>query len=230
MFSLLVILVLSYLVGAIPGSLWASKGLYGIDIREYGSGNAGATNAFRVVGWPAGVLATVVDMGKGALSAGVIARYIRIDTLPTFGLSAEADTIVGILAGLTAIIGHMFPVWARFQGGKGVNTAAGVLLALTPISTLLTMAVFAVVLLSSRYVSLASITSAAAFPTIIAIRKYAFDADLSTSLLVFGIVLALAIIVAHQSNIRRLLAGNENRVQSFRPAKGMLGRGEIEGA
>jgi glycerol-3-phosphate acyltransferase PlsY len=79
-------------------------------------------------------------------------------------------------------------------------------------------------------VSLASITSAAAFPTIIAIRKYAFDADLSTSLLVFGIVLALAIVVAHQSNIRRLLAGNENRVQSFRPAKGMLGRGEIEGA
>ena len=229
MFSLLLILAASYLVGAIPGSLWSSKALYGIDIREYGSGNAGATNAFRVVGWQAGVLATIVDMGKGALAAGVFAPFIRIDPLPTFGLSAESDTIVGILAGLAAVIGHMFPVWARFQGGKGVNTAAGVLLALTPLSTLLTMAVFTIVLLSSRYVSLASITAAAAFPTIIAIRTYVFSAELRPSLLVFGIVLALAIIVAHQSNIRRLLAGNENRVQSFRPAKGMRGRGEIEG-
>jgi len=230
MLSLITILVLSYLVGAIPGSLWASKGLYGIDIREYGSGNAGATNAFRVAGWQAGVLATVVDMGKGALSAGVIAQFIRIDPLPTFGLATEASTLIGILAGLSAVVGHMFPVWAKFKGGKGVNTAAGVLLALTPLSTLLTMAVFAVVLLSSRYVSLGSITAAAAFPTIIAIRKYIFDAELSVSLLIFGIVLGLAIIVAHQSNIRRLWAGNENRVSSFKPAKGMRGRGEIEGA
>jgi glycerol-3-phosphate acyltransferase PlsY len=230
MYSLTVILILSYLVGAIPGSLWASKGLYGIDIRNYGSGNAGATNAFRVAGWQAGVLATVVDMGKGALSAGVIAQYVRIDPIPEFGLvSAEASTLVGILAGLAAVVGHMFPVWAKFKGGKGVNTAAGVLLALAWLPTVLTMAVFATVMLTSRYVSLGSITAAAAFPTIIAILKYGAGMDLSVSLLVFGVVLALAIIVAHQSNIRRLLAGNENQVSSFKPAKGMRGRGEIEG-
>lgn len=227
MLSLAVVLLLSYLVGSIPGSLWASKGLYGIDIREYGSGNAGATNAFRVVGWQAGVIATLIDMGKGALSAGVLSGLALFGPLPSFGASVETATFMGLLAGLAAVTGHMFPVWAKFQGGKGVNTAAGVLLALTPITTLLTMAVFATVLLSSRYVSLASITAAVAFPSIVALRKYVFGADLSTSLLLFGVLLALAIVVAHHSNIRRLANGNENRVGSFKPAKGMRGRGEI---
>ncbi|WP_022835814.1 glycerol-3-phosphate 1-O-acyltransferase PlsY [Salisaeta longa] len=226
MLSLAVILVLSYLVGSIPGSVWAGKALYGIDVREHGSGNAGATNTFRVVGWKAGVLSTVIDMGKGALAAGGFARWIRIDALPMFG-GWDALTIVGLLAGLAAVLGHMFPIWARFQGGKGVNTAAGILLALSPISTLLTMAVFLIVLLTSRYVSLASMTGAVAFPTIVALRRYVFEADEPLSLLLFGIVVAVAIIAAHQSNIKRLLAGNENRVGSFKPAQGMHGRGEI---
>lgn len=227
MVSLAVVLLLCYLVGSIPGSLWASKGLYGIDIRDYGSGNAGATNAFRVVGWQAGVIATLIDMGKGALSAGWISQLALFGPLPTFGSSIETSTFMGLLAGLAAVTGHMFPVWAKFNGGKGVNTAAGVLLALALVPTLLTMAVFAVVLLSSRYVSLASLTAAVAFPTIVAVWKYVFGADLSMGLLVFGVILAAAIIIAHQSNIKRLLQGNENRVGSFKPAKGMRGRGEI---
>lgn len=229
MWSLVVIILLSYLVGSIPGSLWSSKGLYGVDIRKYGSGNAGATNAFRVVGWQAGVTATIIDMGKGALSAGVIAQYVRIDPVPSLGAASwETGTVIGLIAGLAAVIGHMFPVFANFNGGKGVNTAAGILLALTPISTLLTFAVFAIVLLSSRFVSLASITASIAFPTIVAIRRYVFGAAEDPSLIVFGGVLALAIIVAHQSNIKRLLRGTENQVSSFRPAEGMRGRGELE--
>jgi glycerol-3-phosphate acyltransferase PlsY len=226
--SVLAICVLSYLVGSIPGSLWSGKLLYGIDLREYGSGNAGATNAFRVLGWQAGVLSTVVDMGKGALATGVIAKLTLFGPLPSFGLvAAEADTFVALLAGVIAVLGHMFPVWAKFNGGKGVNTAAGVLLALTPITTLITIAVFAVVLLTSRYVSLGSITAAVAFPTVVAIRKYVFGIDLSLGLLIAGLVLAAAILIAHHSNIQRLLEGNENRISSFKPAKGMRGRGEL---
>jgi len=121
----------------------------------------------------------------------------------------------------------MYPIFAQFEGGKGVNTAAGMLFALTPITMAITLAVFAMVLLSSRYVSLASITSAVAFPTLVAIRRYGFGAELDPSLLVFGSILALAIIVAHRSNIQRLLDGTESQISSFSPAQGMLGRGEL---
>lgn len=227
MLSLVIILLLSYLVGSIPSSLWVGKFIYGIDLRQYGSGNAGATNAFRVLGWPAGVTSTVIDLGKGLLAAGVIAT-IRVDGLPSGLEFWHIETVVRLLAGVAAVVGHMFPIWAKFKGGKGVNTSAGVLFALTPITMFMTLGVFAVVLLSSRYVSLASITAALSFPSIIAIRKYVFGIDaLEPSLLVVGIVLALAIVAAHHTNIRRLLRGTENRVRSFRPAKGMRGRGEI---
>ncbi|NBB72801.1 MAG: glycerol-3-phosphate 1-O-acyltransferase PlsY [Bacteroidetes bacterium] len=229
MTSVVVIMLLSYLVGSIPGSLWAGKVLYGIDLREHGSGNAGATNAFRVLGWKAGVVSTVIDLGKGLLAAGVIAPLLRIDPLPTWGLVPwQATTVVCLVAGLVAILGHMFPLWAKFQGGKGMNTAAGVLFALTPITTAIVLGIFVVVLLSFRYVSLASITAAIAFPSTVAIRRYLFDIEsLDPSLLVFGAVMAAGIIFAHRSNIKRLLRGNENRVRSFRPAQGMRGRGEL---
>jgi glycerol-3-phosphate acyltransferase PlsY len=109
-----------------------------------------------------------------------------------------------------------------------MNTAAGVLFALTPITTAIALVVFVIVLISFRYVSLASITAAIAFPSAVAIRRYVFDIEsLDPSLLVFGAIMAAGIIYAHRSNIRRLLQGNENRVQSFRPAKGMRGRGEL---
>ena len=206
MLSLVIIVLLSYRVGSIPSSLWVGKYIYGVDLRQYGSGNAGATNAFRVLGWPAGVISTIVDLGKGLLAAGVIAT-IRVDGLPSGLEFWHIETVVRLLAGVAAVVGHMFPIWAKFKGGKGVNTSAGVLFALTPITMFMTIGVFAVVLFSSRYVSLASMTAAIAFPSLIAIRKYVFGIDaLEPSLLIVGI---------------------ENRVRSFRPAKGMRGRGEL---
>jgi len=228
MVSVAIILVLSYLVGSIPGSLWSGKVLYEIDLREHGSGNAGATNAFRVLGWKAGVIATIIDLGKGLFASGVIA-FIRVDPIPTWGLvSWQAVTVVCLLAGLAAIVGHMFPIWAKFEGGKGVNTAAGVLFALSPLTMAITIGVFLVVLLTSRYVSLASMLAAVTFPSTVAIRRYVFDINsLDPSLLVFGALMALGIVIAHRTNIQRLLRGNENRVSSFRPAKGMRGRGEL---
>lgn len=227
MVSLFVILLLSYLVGSIPASIWIGRLFYGLDVRCHGSGNAGATNAFRVLGWKAGLLATVVDLGKGLLAAGVIAT-IRIDAVPELFGAWEAATAVRLLAGVACVVGHMFPIWAGFRGGKGVNTSAGVLFALTPITMLITIAVFAIVLLTSRYVSLASLLAAITFPSAVAIRRYVFHIEtLDPSLLIFGIVLALGIIVMHRANIRRLLAGTENRVRTFRPAQGMRGRGEV---
>ncbi len=226
MLSLLVILVLSYLIGSIPSSVWVGKMMYGIDVREHGSGNAGATNAFRVLGWKAGVLSTVIDVGKGALAAGVIAS-LRIDEVPAaFGVW-ETDTSIRLLAGLAAIAGHMFPVWAGFKGGKGVNTAGGVLLALAPVSMLITLAAFALTLFTTRYVSLSSLVAVIVFPASVAVRKYVFGVDLDGSLLVISLLMAAGIIYAHRSNIQRLRQGTENRVRTFRPARGMVGRGEI---
>lgn len=227
MLSLTVILILSYLAGSIPGSVWVGKSLYGLDVRRHGSGNAGATNVFRVLGWKAGVLATMVDLGKGLLAAGVIAS-IRVDALPSGIEVWQMETVVRLMAGIAAIVGHMYPVWAGFKGGKGVNTSAGVLFALTPISMWITLAVFFVVLLSSRYVSLASLSAVIAFPSTIAIRRYVFGIDaLDPSLLIFSIIMALGIILAHRANIQRLLQGTESRLRSFRPARGMRGKGKL---
>lgn len=227
MLSLIVILILSYLAGSIPGSVWVGKLLYGVDVRTYGSGNAGATNVFRVLGWKAGMLATIVDLGKGLLAAGVIAS-LRLDALPAGIEVWQTETVIRLMAGIAAIVGHMYPVWAGFKGGKGVNTSAGVLFALTPITMWITLGVFVLVLLTSRYVSLASLSAVVAFPSAIAIRRYLFGIDaLDPSLLIFSIVMALGIIIAHRANIQRLLRGTENRVRSFRPARGMKGKGEI---
>ncbi len=227
MLSLILILILSYLAGSIPGSVWVGKLMYGEDVRTYGSGNAGATNVFRVLGWKAGILATIVDLGKGLLAAGVIAS-LRVDALPSGVEVWQMETVVRLLAGLSAIVGHMYPVWAGFKGGKGVNTAGGVLFALTPITMWITLAVFVIVLFSSRYVSLASLSAVVAFPSAIAIRRYIFGIDaLDPSLLIFSGVMALGIIVAHRSNIRRLITGTESRISSFRPARGLKGKGEL---
>ena len=220
MFSVLLIVILSYLAGSIPGSVWVGKWLYGTDIRKHGSGNAGATNAFRVLGWKAGTLATTVDLGKGLFAAGIIAT-IRIDML-TAGLGFwEAESVVRLIAGLAAITGNMFPIWAGFKGGKGVNTAAGVLFAISPVTMVITIAVFAVVLFSSRYVSLASLSAAVAFPSTVVVRKYLFHVDsIDASILFFGIFMALTIFLAHRANIHRLLIGKESRVGSFRLGSG----------
>ena len=214
-------------MGSIPGSVWVGRILYKVDVRQYGSGNAGATNVFRVLGWKAGMLSAIVDLGKGLLAAGVIAT-LRLDSLPYGYEFWQVETLVRGMAGGAAVVGHMLPLWARFRGGKGVNTAAGVLFAFTPLTMWIVIGVFVLVLLSSRYVSVASISAAATFPAAIAVRKYVFDVEaLDAGLLIFGVVLAVGIVFAHRSNITRLINGTENRIRKFRPARGMYGRGEL---
>jgi acyl phosphate:glycerol-3-phosphate acyltransferase len=227
MLSLTVILILSYLAGSIPASVWIGRWVYGVDVRRHGSGNAGATNAFRVLGWKAGVLSTLVDLGKGLLAAGVIAT-IRLDQLPAGFDFWHIETVVRLLAGMAAVAGHMFPVWAGFRGGKGVNTSAGVLFALTPVTMIITLGVFSLVLLTSRYVSLASLLAAITFPSAVAIRRYVFGIEsLDPSLLVLSAIMAAGIIYAHRANIKRLLNGTESRVRTFRPHRGLIGNGPL---
>jgi glycerol-3-phosphate acyltransferase PlsY len=227
MLSIAVIIVLSYLIGSIPGSILVGKLFHGIDVRNHGSGNAGATNTFRVLGWKSGVLATVIDLGKGIVAAGFISG-LRIDAIPGGMGFWDANTVVSLIAGVAAVIGHMFPVWAGFKGGKGVNTTAGMLIALTPATMALTLSVFVVVLVLTRYVSVASLSAVITYPLAIGISKYVLgSAVLDASIFVFALFLAAALFYAHRTNIQRLMSGTENRLRTFRPGRGMHGRGEV---
>jgi len=215
--TVLVIAVLAYLIGSIPTSVWTGKLVYKIDVREHGSGNAGATNVFRVLGWKAGVFTALVDMAKGAFAALVVSK-IRLAELPATWIGWDTTIFLALVGALFAVVGHMFPLYAGFKGGKGVATAGGGLMALTPLSLLISLVTFALSLFTTRYVSLSSILAAFVFPTSLAVRKYVLGhGSIDTSLIVFSTFLALGIIVAHRSNIGRLLSGTENRVKSFRP-------------
>ena len=212
MLSLAIILILSYLLGSIPGSLWVGKWIYNVDLRQHGSGNPGATNAYRILGWKAGVLSTIVDMGKGFVAARFVS-LIKVDALPGIFAGDNAWFTLALLAGVCAVLGHMFPIFAKFKGGKGVNTAAGILLALTPWNMLITFVAFCLTLWVSRYVSLSSITAAVVYPASLIIQKYVIgDEGVQMVLLGFSLFLAVIIILAHRSNIKRLLAGTENKI------------------
>lgn len=231
MLTLLVILAVSYLIGSIPTSIIAGKLLKGIDIRDFGSGNAGGTNAFRVLGWKTGLAVTILDIVKGAIAA--ISVVVFFETYPLLGPLPDINPIaLRLIAGLSAVFGHVFTVFAGFKGGKGVSTAAGMMFGIAPITTLIVLGIFLLVVFISRYVSVASMLAAIAFPMIIAIRKYLFDLgsfknyyfdlfntsiyirdSLDYHLLIFGLIVALAIVYTHRENIRRLLSGNENRVK-----------------
>ena len=200
---LIIIIILSYLAGSIPTSIICSKLFRGIDIREHGSGNAGATNAIRVLGWKVGVLVLIFDIGKGVLATLLISR-IAIDVIPL------PHDLVQIIAGLSAVLGHIWTIFAGFKGGKGVGTAAGMLFSLYPFAGLICLAIFAIVLATFRYVSLSSISAAISFPIIVVLFK---DwRGYSDYLLYFAIFIAILIVVTHRSNIKRLINGEEGRV------------------
>ncbi|MDF1558781.1 MAG: glycerol-3-phosphate 1-O-acyltransferase PlsY [Bacteroidales bacterium] len=193
--------LLAYIAGSIPSAVWAGKLFHGIDVREHGSGNAGATNTVRVLGWKTGIPVLIFDLFKGWLAA----------MLPEFLNAAPGGTeqmmALQIACGLAAILGHVFPLFAGFRGGKGVATTFGVLLALHPWLTLICAGIFLVVLLISGYVSLGSMTAAVMFPVLL---MTAFDTP-SLLFKIFSVVVAVAIVVTHKKNIGRLIRGEENR-------------------
>lgn len=225
MLSFIVIIVLSYLLGSIPSSVWVGKLYKGIDIRDYGSGNAGATNTFRILGWKAGLIVAAIDLSKGFVAAYFISQIgFHLGDLPTQIGVWHTDIFMRIIAGVFAVVGHMFPLYANFKGGKGVITAAGMLYGIEPISISIVLVIFIIVLLVSRYVSLASIVASFCYPIVVLLMKYQFGFKIDGSHIIFASLVALAIIIKHLPNIKRLFHGTENRISSFKPAKGRLNK------
>ncbi|MCF8305266.1 MAG: glycerol-3-phosphate 1-O-acyltransferase PlsY [Ignavibacteriales bacterium] len=214
MLNLIVVTILSYLVGSIPTSLLISKKVKGIDIREHGSGNAGGTNVFRVLGWKYGIIVILLDALKGALAVVLIAR-LYLDNFPFVNETPFDDfTLVQIIAGLAAVMGHIWTVFAGFRGGKGIATALGFLITIITIDMLLAIAVFAVVVYLSKYISLGSIMAAVSIPFILIIRENLFHVDIPGygTILPFAIAIAVLVIFTHRANVARLFAGKENRI------------------
>jgi glycerol-3-phosphate acyltransferase PlsY len=200
----------AYLLGSVPSAVWIGKLLYGIDVRQHGSGNAGATNVIRVFGYKAGIPVMLFDVFKGWLAVQVSVW------LPVPGLSPDALVYVYIGMALAAVMGHVFPVYAGFRGGKGVGTIAGAGIALYPVAILVVLAVFIIVLASTRYVSLSSITAALLFPLVVwfvlGVRH--------PGLVGLSLLVALFIPATHRKNIRRLLKGEERRFDFRRKQAG----------
>jgi acyl phosphate:glycerol-3-phosphate acyltransferase len=208
MLTIITIILLSYLAGSIPTSIICSKLFRGIDIRDYGSGNAGGTNAVRVLGWKLGVFVMLIDVGKGVLATLLISQ-IRIDPV---NLSTN---IVQIIAGMSAIFGHIWTVFASFKGGKGVGTAAGMLFALYPIAGVVCLAIFVLVFFTTRYVSLSSMSAAVSFPIVVLLLKG--WRGYSDELIYFAVFIAVLIVFTHRSNIKRLLKGEESKARRKKP-------------
>jgi glycerol-3-phosphate acyltransferase PlsY len=188
-------LLASYFLGAIPTSHLVSRTFAKIDLREHGSGNLGATNLYRVLGWKYAIPVALFDIAKGAIPVLVFAPQV------------SDSELFALACGIAAILGHVFSVFVGFKGGKGVATAAGVMLALTPIALAVAATVWAVVVLLTGYVSLGSIAAAAVLP----VAVYVLENPRTPELLWIDTLIAAGVIVLHRRNIQRLLKGTENR-------------------
>ena len=204
--QIIAVVLVAYLIGSIPTAVWVGKLFFRLDVRDHGSGNAGATNTIRVLGWKAGLPVFIFDVFKGWLAV----------MLATFFLASQLnnDQLVFMKIGLAAavVLGHIFPLFAGFRGGKGVATLLGVGIAIYPLAVWVVLAVFILILLITGYVSLGSITAAIAFPFI---EIFLFRQE-NIWLIGLSILVAIFIPITHRKNIKRLLKGEESK---FRPTK-----------
>jgi glycerol-3-phosphate acyltransferase PlsY len=217
MISLLIVIVLSYLVGSFPTAMLAGKYFKGVDPRKFGSKNMGSTNAMRVLGWKVGLVVQIIDVGKGVLATLVISK-IFYGALPFENVTPFEDiTVVKILAGVAAVIGHVWTIFAGFNGGKGINTTAGVLVSLAPLDATISIGVFILVVLASGYVSLGSLSGAFAFPIVLFLRENIFKVEVDGyhTLVYFSLGVAVFLSYNHRANIKRLLTGTENRFEKW---------------
>lgn len=221
--NLALVLLISYLIGSIPTSIIATKIAKAGDIRNFGSGNAGGTNVLRMLGWKIGLAVILFDLLKGVLATYYAPQlFWDPNPLPFHNHTPFQDyTVVQILCGVAAIFGHIWTLFASFKGGKGVATGAGMVLGLAPVEFLVALGVFAIVFLAWRYVSLGSIAAAVAIPLTMVLRENVFLVDIRGyhTLVYFAIGISLLIVFTHRENIRRLLAGTENKLTSFKGTK-----------
>ena len=204
--DIIIVSVLAYFLGSIPSAVWIGKMFHNIDVREHGSGNAGATNVIRVLGWKTGIPVMIIDLVKGWTAA----------MLPQFFHTAASGsallTNLQILTGVIAITGHIFPVFAGFRGGKGVATVFGVLFAIQPLLTICCLGVFLTVVLITGIVSVSSMSAGIAFPVLL----FLFFDTPSLIFKIFSVIVAMALLITHRKNIGRLLRGEESRLIKLR--------------
>jgi len=200
------LIIVAYLIGSSPTSVWVSKHFFGIDIRDYGSGNAGATNTFRVLGSKWGRFVMLVDVIKGVVATSL---YLLLPHYLTNELH-QTNFMLGL--GLASVLGHIFPIWANFKGGKGVATLLGMAVAIQPIVAACCIAVFLTVLFLTRFVSLSSVLAGIAFMVFI---LFVFN-EQPTFYRIFAVLVALMVVLTHQKNIGRILNGTESKVPILR--------------
>ena len=206
MLWILLALLTAYLLGSIPTALWVGRAFFNLpDIREHGSGNAGATNTFRVLGKKAGTFVLLMDAFKGFAAAYFLPNFLLSQGV----IAPESLFYYRLAGGVLAVVGHIYPVFAQFRGGKGVATILGMMLAIAPATVGVALLVFLAVLGTTRYVSLSSMTAGGAFAFL---QFLHLDEPVSTLQLVFGFLLAAMLIYTHRANIGRLRAGTESRV------------------
>jgi glycerol-3-phosphate acyltransferase PlsY len=195
------LIIAAYLVGSIPTSVWIGKVFFDKDVREYGSGNAGATNTFRVLGTTPGIIVFAIDLLKGFLAVNLI--YLN----PIFPVGSELFATIQLAFGIAAILGHIFPVYVGFRGGKGVATLFGAILGISFFPTLIMAGIFFATLFLTKYVSLSSLLAGVSYP-ILMITVFNVSA---TSMIIFSILVAVLIVLTHQKNIERLLHNEESK-------------------
>lgn len=198
--------LVAYLIGSIPTAVWIGKAKYGVDVREHGSNNAGATNTFRVLGKKAGTTVLLIDIVKGFIP--VFLPYL----FKVGQWNSDELITVQIVAALGAVIGHVFPLYARFKGGKGVATSLGVIIGIHPPAAGICIGVFLIIFLSTHFVSLGAICAAIAFPLVLTL----IFGVTSYWLLGFSVLLSAIVVFAHKKNIGRLIAGNESKMNVFK--------------
>ncbi|WP_299709194.1 glycerol-3-phosphate 1-O-acyltransferase PlsY [uncultured Pontibacter sp.] len=195
--------LVAYLIGSISTAVWIGKAYYGIDIRQHGSGNSGATNTFRVLGKKPGTIVMLIDIFKGWVATSLAALLVIFNAVP-----ADDLIIYQLAMGALAVVGHIFPVYERFKGGKGVATLLGMMLAIHLEVALMCMVIFVIVLFTSRYVSLGSMIAALAFPILLLLPRFHPDNPI---LIIFGFVVFAVVVLTHRKNINRLIHGEESK-------------------
>jgi len=203
-FDIIILLILSYLTGAFPSAVWYGRTFYNVDVREYGSGNAGATNTFRVLGKNAGIPVLFMDVFKGWLSVNYI---FLINSSNVF--SPELLFENQLAFGIAAVIGHLFPIYTGFRGGKGIATMLGLLIGLQPYAAFFSLIIFVIIFFIFRYVSLASMIASLAFPFFVMIILSSTNEPLN----LFAIFVPILSLITHQKNIERLIRKEETKVK-----------------
>ena len=208
------LVIAAYLLGSISNAVWVGNCFFKIDVRKYGSNNAGATNTMRVLGWKAGLPVFILDIAKGVLAVCLI-LLTPLDkvSVPPDPVMSNSFVAFQIALGIAVVLGHIFPIFASFKGGKGVATMSGVILAIFPLAMLIIFIAFLITLICTRYVSLSSIVGACCLPIVVIVF---FDWILGLpeplTLEIFSVLVAVMIVVTHRKNIKRLRNGEEHKI------------------